>query len=238
MAKNKKNKEEITEENEIDDNLDKNTTKKKKKGGCLTKLIILSVFISLLVAILGFNLGNIRDKYLRGTLEKIPIVKNLLPPIEETNIMEEETLNEEETVNSLISEIENLNNEIKRLKEFENAQAKFKKEKEEFDRLIALNDTKAYSEFYEKISPENAEKLYKEAIVKESLNKEFKDYIKTFENMKKDAASKILEELIITDMDLVISILSNLPSDNRAEILSVMDPKNAASVTKLLSPQK
>ena len=102
--------------------------------------------------------------------------------------------------------------------------------------MVALNDPKAYSSFYESIAPENAEELYKQAVNKEVTDKALKDYIQTFENMKKDAATKILEELIITDMDLVITILQNLSSEKRSEILSTMDPKNAASCSKLLSP--
>ncbi len=104
--------------------------------------------------------------------------------------------------------------------------------------MIALNDPKAYSSFYESIAPENAERLYQESIQKVDIDKQFKDYISTFENMKKDAAAKILEELIMTDMDLVITILENLSSTKRSEVLSTMDPKNAASCAKLLSPEK
>ena len=102
--------------------------------------------------------------------------------------------------------------------------------------MIALNDPQAYANFYESISPENAEELYKQAINQEVMDKEFKDYIQTFETMKKDAATTILEELIITDMDLVITILDNLSSKKRSEILGAMDPQNAASCSRLLSP--
>lgn len=217
-----------------DDEDDDDSTGKKR--GCLIMFIISSLIIITLVAILGFNAGGIRDKYLRSTLEKIPIVKNLLPPLKE-EIEEDKISPEEEKINSLTTEIENLNKEIKRLKEFEANQLKFKAQKEEFDRMIALNDPKAYSSFYEGIEPENAEKLYKEATQKVELDKEFKNYISTFENMKKDAASKILEELLTTDTDLVITILKNLSGTKRSEILSTMDSKNAAVISKLLSPK-
>lgn len=246
MAKKNKNKNkdlDLVDENEqLDDEYDEyegNEPKKKKKGGCLAMFIISAIIIAILVAILGFNAGGIRDKYLRPTLEKIPIIKNLLPPLEETSEEEnnnEPTISEEQkTIDALTAEIENLNSEIKRLKEFEAAQIQFKKEKEEFDRMIALNDPSAYSSFYESISPENAEKLYQEAIGQVQNNKEFKEYINTFENMKKDAAATILEELILTDMDLVVTILDNLSSTKRSEILATMDPVNAASCAKLLS---
>ncbi len=226
----------VDEDDDDEDEDDDGSTGKKR--GCLIMFIISSIIIITLVAILGFNAGGIRDKYLRSTLEKIPIVKNLLPPLKEPEIEENKISPEEETINSLTSEIEKLNEEIKRLKEFEANQLQFKAQKEEFDRMIALNDAKAYATFFEGIEPENAEKLYKEAVQKVELDKEFKNYISTFENMKKDAASKILEELVTTDTDLVVTILKNLSGTKRSEILSAMDSKNAAAISKLLYPKK
>lgn len=225
----------------IDEDVDEDIENQpNKKRGRLFKLIIAGIIfiiiLSISVAILGFNVGNIRDKYLRPGLERIPIINNLLPPLEEEQIQEQPVDEKQQTIDSLTAEIEELNKEISRLKEFEQAQLEFKAEKEEFDKMIALNDPKAYSNFYETISPENAEELYKQAINQEVVDKEFKDYIQTFENMKKDAAATILEQLIITDMDLVITILNNLSSKKRSEILSAMDPQNAASCSRLLSP--
>ena len=241
--KNKKPKNEKDELNLIDEDIDDEDDDIEdnggKKGGCLLKLIIAIIIIALPIVLVSLNVGGVRDNYLRPVLEKIPIVKNLLPPLEsETDAnVEEQPLDEnQERIDALTKEIEDLNKEINRLKEFENAQLQFKADKEQFDKMVALNDPKAYSSFYESIAPENAEELYKQSVNKEVTDKALKDYIQTFENMKKDAATKILEELIITDMDLVITILQNLSSEKRSEILSTMDPKNAASCSKLLSP--
>ncbi|MFR4985920.1 MAG: hypothetical protein ACLUCH_00860 [Lachnospirales bacterium] len=238
--KNKKIKNEQEELELIDEELDDDIEEdvgKKKKGKGLVKFLIVIIIIAIPIVLISLNVGNIRDKYLRPGLERIPIIKNLLPPLETDNEQTEEVVDEkQQTIDSLTKEIEELNKEITRLKEFENSQLEFKTQKEEFDKMIALNDPKAYSSFYESISPENAEELYKQAINKEVTDKRFKEYIQTFETMKKDAVATILEELIITDMDLVITILENVSSDKRSEILSVMDPKNAASCSKLLAP--
>lgn len=238
--KNKKIKNEQEELELIDEELDDDIEEdlgKKKKGKGLVKFLIVIIIIAIPIVLISLNVGNIRDKYLRPGLERIPIIKNLLPPLETDNEQTEEVVDEkQQTIDSLTKEIEELNKEITRLKEFENSQLEFKTQKEEFDKMIALNDHKAYSSFYESISPENAEELYKQAINKEVTDKRFKEYIQTFETMKKDAVATILEELIITDMDLVITILENVSSDKRSEILSAMDPKNAASCSKLLAP--
>lgn len=238
--KNKKIKNEQEELELIDEELDDDIEEdvgKKKKGKGLVKFLIVIIIIAIPIVLISLNVGNIRDKYLRPGLERIPIIKNLLPPLETDNEQTEEVVDEkQQTIDSLTKEIEELNKEITRLKEFENSQLEFKTQKEEFDKMIALNDPKAYSSFYESISPENAEELYKQAINKEVTDKRFKEYIQTFETMKKDTVATILEELIITDMDLVITILENVSSDKRSEILSAMDPKNAASCSKLLAP--
>lgn len=246
--KNKKNKQKeqddldlVEEQDDLDDEDDdlEDNDGKKKKGGCFFKLLLIIIMISLPIALIAFNVGGLRDK-VRPALEKIPVVKNLLPPIEEggQTLTEEIIVDEnQQMIDSLTAEIDELNKEILRLKEFEKNQLAFKKEKEDFDKMIALNDPKAYQAFYETIAPENAEQLYKEAVNKEVSDKRFKEYIQTFENMKKDAVATILEELIMTDMDLVITILDNLSSEKRSEILSAMDPKNAASCSKLLAPE-
>lgn len=237
--KNKKIKNEQEELELIDEGLDDDIEEvgKKKKGKGLIKFLIFIIIIAIPIVLISLNVGNIRDKYLRPGLERIPIIKNLLPPLEMDNEQTEEVVDEKkQTIDSLTKEIEELNKKITRLKEFENSQLEFKTQKEEFDKMIALNDPKAYSSFYESISPENAEELYKQAINKEVTDKRFKEYIQTFETMKKDSVATILEELIITDMDLVITILENVSSDKRSEILSAMDPKNAASCSKLLAP--
>ncbi|MBR1445137.1 MAG: hypothetical protein IJ583_16580 [Firmicutes bacterium] len=259
--------EELENENELDDeeslessdNGDRKKEKKdkkkkeKKKGKGFLGFLLFILIIGGLVAILGFNVGGIREKYLRSTLEKIPVVKNLLPPAEGAENDEYSGMSQEQAVSRAKSleveleknkaEMENYqkiisdkDTEIKRLKEFENAQVKFKTDKAEFDRLVALNDPDAYKKYYEQISPENAETLYKEVVQTAAADKELKDYVNTFENMKKGPAAKVLEELIGTDMDLVVRILNNISSEQRADILASMDPINAAACTKRMSP--
>lgn len=244
MAKKDKDKEKEEQEKEEQEGGKKKDKKKdknkgKKKKGCLINIIIFAIIMGALIWILGFNGLNIRDKYLRSSLEKVPIINKLLPPIEEPTkkIQETPEAKDQKEIDGLTKKIQDLEKEITRLKAFEKAQAQFKKEKAEFDQKIALENSKEYAAYYEKIAPENAEKLYKEAVNKNVKDKKFKEYIKTFESMKKDAVATVLEELLLTDTDLVITILENVSSDKRAEILSAMKPENAAICSKLLSPK-
>lgn len=252
MARKKTQKQGLNQEdlNEEKLDVDKEDEKKSPKRKKFFGFLIFSVILGCIISILFFNVLNIREKYLRPVLEKIPIVKNLLPKSEEDNfenmpkselvsslktisLENEDFKNEIEELNKKIQE---LNIEINRLRQFEQMQLNFKTDKEEFDRIIAFNDTNAYANFYESIYPENAEKIYKEIVVQNQNDKKFKAYAQTFESMKKDAAAKVLEELIITDIDLVIKILNSLSTEKRAEILSNMQPENSAICIKLMSP--
>lgn len=246
------------DDDDYDEDYDDDDDDDYDEGSGKKKVIISIIFIGIIVAlvlILVYNVGGIRDKYFRPALEKIPIIKNLLPPIEEgsdtsefSNMSKEELISLVTSLNQDLSKadeekkalnqaIDEQNSEMTRLKELEAAQVKFKQEKEEFDKLIALNDPDAYSKFYESISPENASSIYEESVKKNQLTKEFKDYAKTFESMKKDSAAKILEELISSsDIELAVSILQNITSKQRADILSAMSSENAAICTKMLAP--
>lgn len=255
------NKEEVLENDNLQDEVgasdkkDKNKKEKKnkdkkKKGGILP-LLLFAVILGALVSVLFFNAGNIREKYLRNTLEKIPVVKNILPEKEETDeyaglskealasqarVLDAENKALEEEKTALNDQIKNLNQEMARLREIEANQNAFKAEKESFDRMIAENDPTAYSSYYESIEPDTAKEIYKEITENAQTDKEKKQYTQTFENMKKDAAAKVLEEMMGTDMDLVVQILNNISSEQRANILGAMDPANAASCARQMAP--
>lgn len=229
--------------------------KKKKKKSPLGFIFFLLI-IGALVAVLGFNVLNLREKYLRTTIDKIPVVKNLLPATEEEQTPENEyskfSKNEliaqnqefekkaEEAENEnkqLWEQINSLNAEIEVLKAVEDNQLKFKADKEAFDKMVAENDPEAYKSFYKEIAPENAEKIYSELVSKEQTDKQLKKYIQTFEGMKKDASAKVLKQMMGTDMDLVVQILDNISSEQRGNILSTMEPKDAAACAKRLAPK-
>jgi flagellar motility protein MotE (MotC chaperone) len=189
---------------------------------------------------------------LNGFLQNIPIVKNLIPA--ENNIEGEyasytpeqladeidkfKTANEidQETIKSLNEKNDLYVEEISRLKDFEDQQAVFKAEKEEFDRMIAMNDTGAYEAFYETVNPETAEILYKEAVIANQSSARVKEYIASFTAMDGGAAAEILEQMVPTDINLVVVIINALDPDTRAGILSEMTPENAAVVVKMTAP--
>lgn len=230
---------------------------KKEKKGSLKVVILLIFFVLIMgmaVAILFFNAFNIREKYLRSTIDKIPVVKNIIPKAKTENTNENNntmTLKEAEakiadlenqlatkdtTINTLTKDNDALKLENNRLKEIESQQIQFKADKEEFDKMIAENNPEAYSAFYESISPENAEKLYQSTKATSEQTKELKKYTDTFQEIDPEAGAGVIEEMVGTDMNLASLILSNIDSEQRAKIIAAMDPTRAASVVKYMAP--
>jgi len=249
MAK-KKNDVEVKEPNKINDKQEKADIKvkgKKKKGVLFLILLILSI-----IALIRYNAFNITEKYLRAPLEKIPIVKNILPAkttekdpylslsqaelISKVKEYEQKIKNYEEDITKINASLAEKDIEIKRLQEFENQQLEFKTQKEEFDKLVALSDTKSFKEYYEAMYPESADSIYKEIVKTDVTAAELKKYTQTYGTMESASAADILEIMSATDSDLVILILNNIDVKKRAEILAAMTKETAAIITKKMAP--
>lgn len=230
----------------------KEKTKKKGKAGKVIVLMILVILVGFIVSVLGFNAFNLREKYLRTTIDKIPVVKDWLKapiPKDDTETLSVEQLqakitslqreidNQNTTIDTLTDNNKSLELENTRLREIEAQQVQFKEDKQKFDEMIANNDPNAYSTFYEQISPENAEILYTATKTTAEQQKEVKRYTNTFETIDASAGAKIIEEMVGTDMELATLILQNIDSEQEAKILAAMDPTKAASVVKNMAPE-
>ena len=253
----KKNNKDIASEVENSDfqDIDESQGKKKQIKNILIFGFLFVCFIALLTSILGFNLFNIRDRYLRGILENIPIVSNVLPPIDTslhngnvTQMSSEELINTIEDLESRLTiyedEINHLNEvnslqaaEILRLQEVEENQLQFRADQEAFDRMIAEEDPNAFINFFTSINPENAEILYREAVTSSYQSREIRNYVATFEAMDRRSAGTTLETMMTTELELVVLILSNMSIDQRASILGVMSSENAAIIATMMAPE-
>ena len=232
----------------------KNNKNKEKKRGLLGKLILPAIFLGLIIAVIGFNFAGLRERYLRGVIDMIPIVNSLLPAPyvndggDPRNLM---------TNTELISQIEMLQNDLDRLNnekegltrrigiytvEIENLRAieaqlvQIRNDKNEFDRLVAMGDPTAYAKFYESILPENADILYREATAVSERARELKRLTNTISAMDEQASARMLETLMTTDMDLVVLMLKNISTDNSGSIIESMSAENAAAVVKRMAP--
>ena len=235
--------------------------KVEKKGGGTAKIltvVIISSFLGLLVAIaliLYFNLFNIRDRYVTGWVQNVPIVGTMIIPLEDEVPL---AVDRGAPRNELIAEIErlelalresnerfdllndsiaDLNSEVNRLRLFEEERLVLNMEREEFDRRIAEGDPANFAEFFENMNPENAEALFAEIIATQQQDRELRRFINTFSAMEDVDAAAIAEEMLARgEMRLVVRILSNLRPEQAGAILASMEPENAAAVASQMEP--
>ncbi len=228
---------------------EKNHDGKGGKGKSLFTLILLLLLIASAVGyIIMFNGFGIRDGFLRPYLEKIPVVSEYLPPVENNAsaslgeaVVENETLKAENEL--LKQQLEAANtvaqssvDEIERLKLIEAQQTEFVAMKEEFDKNLATMSPEDFITYYEAMYPDVAAEAYSELISEKYNQDELDQYIATYQTMDAGAIAPIFEEMIDTDIELVVLIMENLDDQLAGEVLGEMSPANAAQVTRLMSP--
>ena len=228
-----------------------------KKGKKVIKIIIIIIVLLLiigsLVSVLVFNVFNIRDEFLRGPLEAIPGVANLLPPLEygelpltvaelQTAFLELQTENaalqtQLEHSNALVaSQASDIMSFAATIAELEELHQTFQEEREEFDRMIAGEVPQDFVRFFESINPDLAQELFIEIIGEAHANEELQNYVAMFNEMSARNASEILEYMLSANMELVLLILENLPLGARAAIITNMDVSNSSLIATMLAP--
>ncbi len=258
MAKKKKK----DKDNAVNEELDNNEVQqeveeeiepkpKREKSGKLKKLLsllLMLIFIGSLVGyIIMFNGFGLRDGLLRPVLEKIPVVSDSLPPVNASEItmgnlvLENEQLKSENEI--LKQQIESSDGlaadsvaEIERLKLIEQQQTEFVQMKEEFDTNFAKMTSEDYIKYYEQMYPDLAQQVYGELISDKYNQEELDEYIATFQTMEADGIASIFEEMMTTDIELVVLIMENIDNQLAGETLAAMEPANAAQIAKLMSP--
>jgi flagellar motility protein MotE (MotC chaperone) len=226
-------------------NLKKGGREKKKKS--IAPMLVLLGVLAAIAAFFSLNLFGARDNYLYPLLRKIPIAGNLMPDAEmeltleeskakiqslQTQLEKAETgLAEAEKLNSIYAE------EIKGLKALEGQMSAFKEEKALFDAAAALQNPEAFAAYYKSMNPDLAEQLYPEAAAATSAVAEARKLASTIEKMDEASAAAALEQLMATDMDLVVLLLKNINAKRTGELLEQMQPKNAASAIKMMAPR-
>jgi flagellar motility protein MotE (MotC chaperone) len=234
--------------------------KKKKKGGFpVTSVIVLLIILGSVAALLFFDLFGIREQHIMPYLRNAPLLGGLFEPAEEN--AENEALgryahvSQEELVSIITAleyqvqamelediatreQITRLQETISYLRGFESQIEAYRQIKEQFDRMVALEDPNAYKQFFESISPENAERLYREAVNEAQFDDEFRRFAATFSAMDAAAAAEALTRMLTANASLVVDILWSISTDNRAAILNEMEANTVSRVARLMEPEK
>lgn len=232
----------------------------KRGGGLATVFVtfaIIIIWLVVFVALIKFDLGGFGSKVLYPVLKDVPVVKYILPDVEEK---EESTEYPYATVGEAVDEIKRLESElqkakqsqasesevvkeltaeVERLQVFENNQVEFEREKSEFYEQVVFADNapdvSEYQKYYESIEPKYAADLYKQVVEQVQYDEDVKEYAKAYVEMKPADAAGIFEAMT-DDLQLVAQILENMSAESRGEILGEMDPAIAARITKIMEP--
>ena len=227
-------------------------------GSFLLILLIILVWLLLMAIMIKFNILGLGDT-LTPALKDIPYIKNLLPgaqTVQMNNSGEdssqvavdnsdyvaslEQELSRQLALNaSYAATIDKLNAEVARLEPFEEEQAEFDKQRQQFYQDIVYNDNapdaSAYASYYAMIAPEEAAEIYEQIASDEISDEEVKVYAATFTAMKPKEAAAIFNNM--SNITLVARILQQMGSDDRAKIMGKLDTEVAEKVTELLEPE-
>lgn len=224
----------------------------------LIALIIIAIWLAVFACLIKFDVGGIGSNVLYPVLKDVPVVNKILPiPSEEDQARDGNydytTL---KAANARIRELENmlesgdnttaanadyiadLEARIKRLQRYQDAEDAFNKRVLEFDEKVVFNDKapdiSEYASYYEQISPENAEKIYRQVVKQQQYTKQAQWLATTLSSQDAASAAAMLSQMT-EDLDLVCDILRNMSEKNVAAILQEMDSVYAAQITKKLS---
>lgn len=226
----------------------------------LVTAIIILVWLGIIGLLIKLDVGGFGSQVLAPVLSDVPVLNKILPESEETESTTGEdyggysnlkdAVNDVEalkvqlesaqaTVDADAEKITELQNEVTRLKTFEDKQLEFQRIKNEFYEEVVYAEkgpgADEYIKYYESMDPETAENLYKEVVKKEAVSDEIKEYAQAYSEMKPKQAAAIFEGMT-DNLDLVAKILGVMEPDDRGAILGVMDSTVAAKITKIMDP--
>lgn len=224
----------------------------------LIALVIIAIWLVVFACLIKFDVGGIGSNVLYPVLKDVPVVNRILPtPSEEDQAIEGNynytTL---KSANERIRELENqlasqdstttansdyiadLEAQVQRLQRYKDAEDAFNRRVKAFDEKVVFNenapDISEYRSYYEEISPENAEQIYRQVLDQLQYSEKAKELASYYSSMDAASAAKTLSEMS-EDLDLVCDILENMGERNAAAILQEMDSAYAAQITKKIS---
>ena len=228
-------------------NLKKSSKKKRKIG--FKGIIIMFLLLTIGVMAVYYNRDPINN-FLAKNLKQVPVLNKVFkvptePYLNQSKQVLVETIKEKDQqitdMNNTIAQLEeeklSLERTITNLKEYEKNYNEFMKQKQAWDENIAKANSDLFIAQYEKMYPENAEKIYAQLKGDALTTKKHKEYAKTIEQMDEKVAAQSMEILLQTDPELVKIVFNSMSSEKRAAVLSAMKAENSSKVIKLIYPE-
>lgn len=231
-------------------------------GNKLVNVLIVLIIVIIWLAFFGFlikmDIGGVGSKVLYPVLKDVPVVNKILPAASEelqasegnykyTTLksanarireLEEQLASETGTTSANSGYIKELEQKVQELQRYKDNEDAFNKRVADFDENVVFAenapDISEYRSYYESISPENAEKIYKQVVEAERYSEKSKQLATYYGAMEAPKAAQALAEMK-EDLDLVCDIISNMSDKQAAAILQEMDSTYAAQITKKIS---
>ena len=238
---------------------DKIVGEENESGGsklvtALIAIVIILIWLAVFAFLIKMDVGGIGSKVLYPVLKDVPVVNKILPNVSEDLQAEEgdyeyttlkaanERIKSENGTQDANSDyISELEAKLMKLQKYKDEYDDFQKRVKEFDEKVVFTknapDISEYQKYYEEIQPENAEKIYKQVLLKLQYTKKAEELGKFYANMDADKAAARLSEMS-EDLSLIRDILENMTEKQAAAILQEMDVDFAAQVTKKISSVK
>ena len=236
----------------------------EKKGNkfitLLIALVIIVLWLGMFALCIKLDVGGFGSSVMYPIFKNVPVINKILPDktvdeeeeypynslaeaINYIKDLEKEIKNLKDSADADAEKIADLQAEIDRLKAFEESQLAFEKQKEQYYNEVVFGDNaidyEYYKQYYEQISPEYAEVLYKQVLEKYLYDERYKDLADAYATMKPKKAAAALYEMT-GNLETVVAILQNMEMEARAKILDALSDTDAvfcAKITVMLSPQ-
>lgn len=237
----------------------------EKKGNKLVSILIgiliIIVWLVIFAALIKFDVGGFGSSVMRPIFKDVPVINKILPDAGEDEVssdeypyknlaeaidyikdLEKQVDKYKKAESDAAVQISDLQAEVARLKTFEDSQADFAKQKQEYyDEVVfgsSALDYDNYKRYYEEIEPDYAAELYKQVAEQYLYDEQYKDLADAYTNMKPAKAAAALYEMT-GNMEIIVAILRNMEVEPRAAILnslSDLDAVYCAKITALLAP--
>lgn len=245
-------------QNKADGDDDDDTSTGGKVAVFFVTLLIIIIWIAIMILLIKWDVGGFGSKVMYPILKDVPYLNQVLPEVKAeedqslypyttiaeanayVNDLKAELATKQMEIDDKKAEINELTSKINKLSVYEANEKEYERLKKKFDEEVVFSDSAPdisnYQEYYEAISPENAEKIYKQVLEQQLTDSELRDYVATYSSMKAKNAAAIFDTM--TDkLGLVAQILEAMDTQSRANILGAMEAENAAKLTSIMNPK-
>ncbi len=234
------------------------------EGGGVTAffatLTIVLVWLAVIAIIIKLDVGGFGSNVLTPILKDVPILNSILPnyrltetdnpdayggyqnlqdAVDQIKLLESELERANVTNQTQSLKVQELTEEVERLKAFEDKQMDFQRIMNEFYEEVVYADKgpgiEEYRKYYEAMDPATAEYLYKQVVAQLQADEVVQNYAAAYSEMKPKQAAGIIEAMT-DDLELAAKILNAMDASSRGAILGVMDAEVAAKLTKIMEP--